>query len=425
MFGVALFLFIVVAVIVIVHYIALAIFLTGIRRKTWAVPSEPFTPKTAVMLALRGADPFLHRCIEGLLRQDYPTDQYTVFLIVDHESDPALPVVTEVVNRLNAANVGIIVVHEHLTTCSLKCNSLVYAVERLDPTYEAVAILDADTRPHPSWLRELVEPLSDSRYAAASGHRWYLPPKTDVGSLVRYLWNAAAVVQLYLYKMAWGGALVLRRNVFHEGRLLETWKKSFSDDMSVATTVRAVNGQTAFVPSLFMTNRETCGLHSFHRWVKRQLLCAKLHHPAWHAIATQGLLITAPLLAVIVLFFASLFFGQWGAAVLCLCSFALYWGGVCGTLPLMERGIRRKLRERNEPLERFSIRQTIKIFCMIPLTQAVYTSALIGVYFLKTVEWRGIWYEIGRDKTVKLVEYIPYSEVENNPSPSEHESILS
>jgi len=288
-----------------------------------------------------------------------------------------------------------------------------------------VAILDADTNPHPGWLRDLVEPLYDSRYVAASGHRWYLPSEANAGSLVRYLWNAAAVVQLYLYNMVWGGSLVLRRNVFQEGKLLDIWKNVFSDDMNVASAVRAVNGLTAFVPSLFMANRETCGLHSFHRWVKRQLLCAKLYHPAWKAVAVQCLLITAPVVTLFALFCVSLCFGDFTAAVLCLCSLALYWGSMCGACPIMEQGVRQKLRERNEPLERWSCCQTIKIFCLIPLTQMVYTSALIGVYFVKTVEWRGVWYEIGSDKSVKLIQYIPYSEVENHPPPSQHESILS
>ena len=34
-------------------------------------------PKAAIILAVRGMDPFLHATLKGLLRQDYP--DYTIF----------------------------------------------------------------------------------------------------------------------------------------------------------------------------------------------------------------------------------------------------------------------------------------------------------------------------------------------------------
>jgi hypothetical protein len=87
----------------------------------------------------------------------------------------------------------------------------------------------------------------------------------------------------------------------------------------------------------------------------------------------------------------------------------------------MERGIRRKLRERNEPLPPWTFGKTLRTFIAVPLTQLVYTSAMVGVHFLKRVEWRGVWYEIGKDKTVTLVEYIPYADVKNSETSPSHE----
>ena len=74
-----------------------------------------------------------------------------------------------------------------------------------------VALLDADTIPHRTWLRELVAPLADPRVGAATGNRWYMPAEAGWAGLVRYLWNAAAVVQMYCYGIAWGGTLALKR----------------------------------------------------------------------------------------------------------------------------------------------------------------------------------------------------------------------
>ncbi|MDR0610101.1 MAG: glycosyltransferase family 2 protein [Planctomycetaceae bacterium] len=398
-----------------VHYGALYLFLRGIRRNEWTTPSGDFVPKTMVLLALRGVDPFLKRCLEGLLTQNYPN--YAVRLIFDHPEDSALQAAKDIVETCRADHVEFIVVDEHIETCTLKCNSLYHAAAALDPSYEVIVILDADTNPHPNWLRQLVEPLSDPRFAAATGQRWYIPVTPNPGSLIRYLWNAAAVVQLYLYRIAWGGSLALRRDLFTEGNLLNDWKTAFTDDAAISQSVQMIGGKTAFVPTLFMVNRETCSLRSFHRWVKRQLLCAKLHHPAWNAVAFQGTLITLPLLTCAGLLVTGLLFGDVSLIVWNLGSFAVYWGGVFGTLPIMENNIRQLLKQRGEPLQAWGIKRTFLTLLMIPITQIVYTSALIQLYFLRRVEWRGVDYEIGTKKQIRLVEYKPYKNdnlTENN-----------
>ncbi|MDR2757261.1 MAG: glycosyltransferase family 2 protein [Planctomycetaceae bacterium] len=408
-------LFVLIIIIDVVHYGALYLFLQGIRRNEWSTPSGEFVPKTMVLLTLRGVDPFLKRCLEGLLTQDYPN--YTIRLIVDHPEDSALNVAKEIVEVHHADNVEFIVVDEHFETCTLKCNSLYHAVASLDLSYEVVVILDADTNPHQGWLRQLVEPLSDSRFAAATGQRWYIPDTPNSGSLVRYLWNAAAVVQLYLYRIAWGGSLALRRDLFTQGNLLDSWKTAFTDDAAISESIKRVGSKTAFVPSLFMVNRETCTLQSFHRWVKRQLLCAKLHHPAWNAVAFQGILITLPLLTCIGLLVTGFLFWEKSLIYWNLGSLAIYWGGVFGTLPIMEQAIRKLLRQRGEPLKRWTIGTTVRVLSLIPVTQIVYTSALIQLYFLHRVEWRGVEYEIGPGKQVRLIEYKPYKDhdhTENN-----------
>ncbi|MDR3198801.1 MAG: glycosyltransferase family 2 protein [Planctomycetaceae bacterium] len=404
-------LFFVIIVIDVIHYGALYIFLKGIRRNEWTKPSGEFVPKTMVLLALRGVDPFLKRCLEGLLTQDYPN--YAIRLIVDHPEDSALSVAKAIVETRGAKNVEFIIVDEHFETCTLKCNSLYHAVLSLDLSYEVVVILDADTNPHSGWLRQLVEPLSDPRFAAATGQRWYIPETSNPGSLIRYLWNAAAVIQLYFYRIAWGGSLALRRELFTEGNLLDIWKTAFTDDAAISESVKRLGSKIVFVPSLFMVNRETCTLQSFHRWVKRQLLCVKLHHPAWKAVAFQGILITLPLLVCSGLLVTGLMFWEKALIYWNLGTFVVYWGGVLGTLPMLERAIRKRLSQRGEQLQCWTLGNTIRILPLIPVTQIVYTSALIQLYFLRRVEWRGVEYEIGHGNQVRLIEYKPY----NNHNP--------
>jgi len=62
-------------------------------------------PKTAVILCLRGADPFLPNCLKALLEQDFP--YYDLKIIVDSQDDPAWQVAQDTVANTNATNVQI------------------------------------------------------------------------------------------------------------------------------------------------------------------------------------------------------------------------------------------------------------------------------------------------------------------------------
>ena len=74
-------------------------------------------------------------------------------------------------------------------------------------------LADADTIAHPTWLRELAGALADPTVGAATGNRWYMPDEISAAAMVRYLWNAAAIVQMYCYRIAWGGTLAVKTSV--------------------------------------------------------------------------------------------------------------------------------------------------------------------------------------------------------------------
>lgn len=407
-----------IVVVVVIHYFALFLFLRALKHKEWQTPGEGYTPKTMVVLGLRGADPFLGDNIRRLLSQDYP--DYAVRLVVDHPRDPALPVVTQTVKAMKCTNVEILIPDKHPDNRSLKCNSLVFALETLDPSYEIVAFLDADTQTHPQWLRDLVEPFSDPRFMASTGHRWYIPSQMNAGSVIRYLWNAAAVVQLYLYRAAWGGTMAIRRTLLEKSELLQCWGTSLSDDASLPECVKHAHGKVAFVPSLFMVNRETTSLATFLPWVTRQLFMMKTYHAQWRIIASQGFLITIPLTACFILFVVGLARQDLPVTLCNTASLVIYWLGVFCTLPFMERGIRRILRQRNEAIPAWNFFSMLKTVLLVTATQFVYTLSLAKVFFIRRVHWRGVEYEVLPGKKVHMIEYKPFQQQKQG---TEHTSI--
>src|SRR5262245_14917061 len=183
-----------------------------VRRESSATVGE--LPPAAVILALRGADPSLIDCLNGLLRQVYP--RYVVRIVIDSREDPAWNVVHDILAQHppGQLDVQVSVLENRHESCGLKVSAQLQAIAGLDPSIEVVALIDGDVTPGPGWLRSLAAPLADPHVGAACGVRWYAPADTRLGSLVRNLWNAAACTQMAAYRIPWGGSLALPARVF-------------------------------------------------------------------------------------------------------------------------------------------------------------------------------------------------------------------
>jgi len=391
-------------------------------------------PKASAILCLRGPDPFLASCLEGILDQDYPC--YDVRIVVDSLDDPARQTVDEVLQRrgvehlcsglrkktgrsgdceaAEAAGAGVQSIDVQPLTarrdsCSLKCSSLLQAIAGLDDSCQVVALLDADTVPHRTWLRELVAPLCDPRVGAATGNRWYMPSVLSWGSLVRYLWNAAAVVQMLWYHIPWGGTLALKTAVLREAGLLERWGRSFCEDTMLYRLLRQQGYQVAFVPSLVMINREGCGIPGFFGWVRRQLLTARLYHPAWPLVAGHGLGIFVGQLVALIMLIVALAQGDWTAAGWLAAGLGAYWGIMVVLIIALEWSVRHIPRARGEPSEWLSFRGIAWLGGAMLVTQAVYAAALLSATTVRTVSWRGVRYQIDAPFRIRLIDDRPFS----------------
>ena len=259
------------------------------RLRGWQQPllEDASCPQAVIVLCLRGGDPFLSKCIDGLLTQNYPN--YEVCFLVDHAEDPAMPILMQALEVSSFKNFRIEVLTSPLTTCSLKCSSLVQAVEGLPESTEIMALLDADTIPHINWLRELATALVPKHIGAATGNRWYMPTHCNQGSLMRYVWNAAAIVQMYWYEIAWGGTLALKMDSIRRAGILDRWRHAYGDDTIIRKQLSTIGQKVVFVPTLMMINREGCTVASFQSWAKRQLLSARLYHPFWLLVLGHGI----------------------------------------------------------------------------------------------------------------------------------------
>jgi len=363
-------------------------------------------PKVAVILCLRGTDPFLENCLRGVINLDYP--QFELFVVVDNQDDPAWEVVTRVVGSTQSPKVHIQELIERLDTCSLKCSSLVQVISRLDETYEVAALLDADTVPDSNWLRQLVAPLMHETVGVTTGNRWYAPVEPSFATLVRYCWNSAAIVQMFWYHIAWGGTMAIKLSIVRSTDLLDRWRTAFCEDTMLYKTLRRHRLRVAFVPSLLMVNRESCDMSGFFHWVSRQLLTARLYHPQWTAVLAHG--VSAALVSVIGLtvLVCALIAKDWTGAFWVSGGLIGYQLALLSLLIPLESAARKILRPRGQATIRFTPACLAKTVTAAVVLQLVYPAAILSAVLTRRVRWRGIDYRIGGPRDIRLVEYQPF-----------------
>jgi cellulose synthase/poly-beta-1,6-N-acetylglucosamine synthase-like glycosyltransferase len=364
-------------------------------------------PLTAVLLCLRGGDPFLPRTLSGLLSQNYP--RYQVRIIVDSKSDPAWQVASDAVAQYPLRDAKVCELKNYRVECGLKCSSLLQAVQSLDENVEVIAQLDADTIPHPNWLRELVAPLLDPTVGAATGNRWYMPEQATIGSLMRYFWNAAAIVLMYWCRIPWGGTLAIKRSLLRQSDLMERWGKAFCEDTMLYTVLCQHKLRLAFVPSLMMINREDCDVGGFFRWVSRQLLTARLYHPGWPKVVLHGVSLTLlPALCLVAIGWG-MRQGNFTSVTGCIIALTCLEISLFMLLVMLERSMRRVAASRNEPTGWLSRAMIGKSIIALPLLQMVYPLSMAVAYLRKIVDWRGVSYRIDGSWQIRLMQYRPYA----------------
>jgi Glycosyltransferase like family 2 len=372
-------------------------------------PPQPL-PEVAVLLPLRGADPSLEACLKGLLAQDYPA--YRVHIVIDSDEDPAQAVVARIL-----ADAGPLAAAVHVETrrilgseCSAKLSAQRQALAALDGGAAVIAFLDADCIPSPDWLRELVAPFSDPRVGAATGIRWSAPRDEGWGTLARYVFYGVAFPQHFLYRIPWGGSLAIRRSAAESTGLLEHWTHCLCEDTSAYGRLRSAGLRLAFVPRATQVGCEAADLDGVHTFILRQLLCVRLHHVLWPLmlainIATIVSFLACCLLAVVGI--AGVALSAFGVAtgLWKLAAFAiipvLYCVGLLLALAVGDRLVRRAV---PAPPPSWGP----KVIAAAAIAAGISGYAMLAAPFARSVEWRGLTYDIaGRDR-IRMRSYRPY-----------------
>src|SRR5438874_4331448 len=362
------------------------------RTSRRPAPANPRYPIAAVILPVRGADPSLPRCIRGLLRQDYPN--YSVHIVVDHESDPAGDVVRSVLAADNERNVDVRVgvLRERLGTCGLKVSSQLQALQELDAEVEVVAFVDADSVPAADWLESLALPLADPKVGTTTGMRWFAPRDSSWGSMVRHMFNAGSQSQMFIFRIPWGGSMAMRRETMLRAKLPEHWAQCFCEDTSSYGPLYKLGVRNVWVPAATQFNEESLEMAGASRFIFRQLLCVRLHTRLWWPLFFWNM---ANALALSLAAIGAVVAGclrHWDVAVSFGSLVAAYTVGMVVILIIGERMFRGNMLKRLDHVPPYP--PIWKLIPAIILAQSISMRHLVKCITAPSVDWRGVTYAL-------------------------------
>lgn len=236
-----------------------------------------YLPRAAVLLPVRGMDGGFDENVRAILSQEYP--RYRLVVIPDRADDPAGVRVLALARERLQVPVELVVADA--AGMGGKVNALRTAMARLASEDEVVVFADADIRPGPAWLRQLVQPLADVTVGASTGFRWYIPPRPTFWSLVRSEWNAVSANVLFdgRRNYTWGGSSAIRVEHLPRLRLEERWREVLSDDLVVTEAVRSAGLRIAYAPAALVATVEDADRAACVEWCLRQMMMATLYLP--------------------------------------------------------------------------------------------------------------------------------------------------
>ena len=363
-----------------------------LARERCGVPDPCPWPAAEVVLCLRGVDPVLEQALAALAVQGY-RGPWRLLLLLDSPQDPAWPVATAAIARLESRGVArwqaarLSALAASPRKGSRKSAALHQAFGELDAATELVALVDADAVVRPDWLERQARACLRPGVGACGGNRWYVPSRGSGSGMVRAIWNGGALVLMTLLAIPWGGSLAIRRPLIEASGWRQVLQRSLCEDTALTTPLRRSGWRFAFVPGLIAVDRDdSLALRPLIRWIARQLLMARLHHPAWPLVLLHGLGTSLLLLLALMVLLIQLVGG--GAAVLPLASAVLAYELGCGLLLLLIQATV----ARAVPLDRqLSLGQWLR---WLPLAQLVYGLAALRALAARRVEWSGVVYRL-------------------------------
>ncbi len=386
--------------------------------------------RIAVHMPVRGTHPELAKVIRSVLAQDYP--DFEVRIVVDDQRDPAWAIARDELQRHGCGRAELRLLGTRLDTCSLVCSSLVEYLEDLGDSADLLAFAAGDVVLPTDWLSRMAPAFEDRAVGLTLGSRWYLPPLRRWGSLVRHLWNAAAIIPMEKLEIPWAGALMLRVADVHESGLAKLWRRAMVEDVSVAEPLRRLGREARFLHGQIAGVSGELSLGGCWNFLCRQLLWTRLYHRSWWKVVVVAWALVLIVLAPLALAITAGLLHRPLVGLLAVAALVAYLTGMWFLHRMMEAAVHSALdrsvrsddlaadeKEGTASATGMSDRSPVaphlqsdgqsflRILLAIPLTVLMHALAVSWCSFARHVTWRGVRYRIDGPWDVTLLDYRP------------------
>ena len=359
------------------------------RRYSKKELSAGFNPSCAVILPCKGSSDTLAQNITSFLDLDY--HNYSLTLVVESDTDAALPVIYKAIEGHKSTNV---VIAGLTTQCGQKNHNLIEAVKLLPPT-DILIFADSDIKLSPQWIQELIAPLQNDAITVTTGFRWLSPGTNSLGSLTHsfqnlILYSFFSISSATTNTGVWGGSMAMRFQDYHELGVPQVWGKTSVDDMSLARILKQQRKRTEFVYSAVTFTHDTLTtVPGVLNWYERQTMYLKAHQKAEWSLSM--LIVFSSLLTYTL--------GSIGAILLLLnhsLSYSLLSSFLVFVIPIFLSALIAPL---IKPIAHYPL-----FVLMAPVSYILTILAMARTPFTRIITWSGVKYRVRfKDGTVSSV----------------------
>lgn len=353
-----------------------------------AKPRSDFTPFVTIIAPCRGVDKGMDENLAALVEQDHPG--YEVIFVVDDSSDPAVPVINNIIST-TAIPTKLVIAPKAVGT-GQKVENLREAVLHADERSHVFVFVDSDTRPLKTWLRDLTAPLKNDDVGAATGYRWFISETPTFASEMRSVWNASIASAMgpnTSSNFCWGGSMAIRRDVFERIGMRDKWLGTLSDDFAMTSALNDAKMPIVFVPQALTASVENCTWREMLEFTTRQMKITRVYaQPLWIlSFFGSGLFNLVMITAFLIVVLSSwnsftVWFSIATIAIVSVCSVGKAW--------LRLRAIELVLTDHAASLRRqYWTQNTLWL-----LTPAIFLYNCIAALISRKTTWRGIRYEL-------------------------------
>jgi ceramide glucosyltransferase len=203
-------------------------------------PTKGHAPPVSIIKPTKGVDQAALDNFRSFCEQDYPND-YEILFCVEGNSDPSVPVIWRIMQEYPDVDVQLIFSDPEDTRSVGKLKNMIagYAAS----SYDVIVFSDSDARATPTFLKETVACVKDSKIGLGFGAPAYEGPEDWGAALMAVSANAfvlrlASMCLFEAFDGAVGTTMVVRREVIEEIGGLEQFGLQVTDDLPLARAIR-------------------------------------------------------------------------------------------------------------------------------------------------------------------------------------------